>query len=116
MKVSLSAAFVLTAAIFGAVSVARADGPPTLKKPPIVVAPKGPKGPRFYGYPVHIEPPYYLSYARPYYAPYSDRSPRPTVCEGGGWVWTGGWGLLDQGWGYYPPTPDYVYVPERCYR
>ena len=35
-------------------------------------------------------------------------------CEPGHWVWTGGWGLLGPGWGYYL-TPDYYYVPGRCY-
>ena len=34
-------------------------------------------------------------------------------CNGGHWVWTGGWGLLGPGWGYYL-TPDYVYVRDYC--
>ena len=35
-------------------------------------------------------------------------------CQAGQWVWTGGWGLLGPGWGYYA-TPDYYFVPGRCY-
>jgi hypothetical protein len=76
----------------------------------VLVEPDGPHGPRFRGDPVEVERPYYWKYARPY-----QEAPRTRmVCTGGGWVWSGGWGLLDRGWGYYPPTPDYVYVPERC--
>jgi hypothetical protein len=114
MKLSLYALSVTTAAAFAA--IAPVASAPSAESYPIVVAPKGPEGPQFYGYPVQVERPTYQSYARPYYARYPSRSRRAMLCEGGGWVWTGGWGLLDQGWGYYAPTPDYVYVPERCYR
>ena len=80
----------------------------------VVIAPYGVHGPRFEGYPITIEPPDYLRYSRSYFVPHA-RAGKPLLCEGGGWVWTGGWGLLDQGWGYFPPTPDYVYVPQHCW-
>ena len=52
-------------------------------------------------------------------ATYATANERPdsgsrVYCRDGHWVWTGGWGLLGAGWGYYL-TPDYYYVPGSCY-